>query len=98
MLPPTELPAGPQPVEAPLPIKDLATVLIKHYGLHAGRYEVLVEFQLGVGAFGPDAESRCPGAFVAVSKVGLFKAQETSTSAVDAAVVNPAKKKRTPAQ
>ena len=81
---------SPGPVESPLSMRDLTILLIKHYGLHEGCYDVLVEFQIGVGAVGPDPASLTPGAMIGVSKVGLMLAKKNGPSSVDAGLVNPA--------
>jgi len=86
--------ATPTPVAAPLSLHDLATVLIKHYGLHEGCYDLMIEFQIGVGAVGPTPEALSPGAMIGVSKVGLMSSKSTGPTTVDAAIVNPAKKSR----
>src|SRR6266542_2915339 len=87
--------ADPQPVEAPLTIKDLTAVLVRHYGLNRGRFDILIEFQIGVGSVGPSPDARVPTAMVGVSKVGLTEAKGAdSPTTVDAAVVNPAPKRR----
>lgn len=78
------------PVEPPLSMRDLTTVLIKHYGIHEGRYDLLIEFQIGMGAVGPDPASLIPGAMIGVSKVGLMPAKVNGPTSVDAALVNPA--------
>jgi hypothetical protein len=72
----------------PLSIKDLATLLVHHYGLTEGRFDILVEFQIGVGAVGP-SNARLPGAIVGVQRVGLTPVAPTveSDSIVDAAAV-----------
>ena len=36
----------PTPVEAPLSMRDLAGVLVRHYDLHQGHFDLLVEFQI----------------------------------------------------
>ena len=73
-----------------LSMRDLTILLIKHYGLHEGCYDVLIEFQIGVGAVGPDPASLTPGAMIGVSKVGLVLAKENGQSSIDAGLVNPA--------
>lgn len=80
-----ELPDKPEP----LSLKELAAVLVRHYGLTEGLYDVLVEFKIGVGAVAPSDEPRIPGAIVGVSRVGLNPVTEASTNAavVDAAEV-----------
>lgn len=71
-------------------MRDLTILLIKHYGIHEGCYDLLVEFQIGMGAVGPDPASLTPGAMIGVSKVGLMLAKENGSSSVDAGLVNPA--------
>lgn len=73
---------------APMNLKDLAIVLIKHYGLHSGRYEVSLSFQFGVGGLGV-APNLAPGAVIAVHGVGLAVSLHDTANAVDAAEVNP---------
>lgn len=89
----------PTPVEAPLSMRDLAGVLVKHYDLHEGHFDLLVEFQIGMGAVGPDPSALTPGAMIGVSRIGLMPSRADGPTTVDAAIVNPAKKsrKKTPA-
>jgi hypothetical protein len=82
------------PIETPLSIRDLAALLVNHYGIHEGRYDLLIEFQIGVGAVGPDPTALKPGAMIAVSRVGLTPSRAEGPTTVDAAIVNPAKKTR----
>lgn len=83
---------GPVPDFPALTNVELTKALIKHYDVHEGKYELLVEFQLGVGSIGPDPESRLPSGVVGLSKVGLKKASVDNKLVVDAAVVNPVPK------
>lgn len=88
-------PGAMTPVGTPLSMRDLAAVLVKHYGLHEGRYDLLVELQIGMGAVGPDPDNLSPGAMIGVHKVGLLVAKDSGgPTTVDAAVVNPATKTR----
>jgi hypothetical protein len=84
----------PIPVEVPLSMRDLAGVLVKHYGIHEGLFDLLVEFQIGAGAVGPDPTALTPGAMIGVSRVGLMPSKVEGPTTVDAAIVNPAKKPR----
>lgn len=84
----------PVPVEAPLSMRDLAGVLIRHYGIHEGHFDLLVEFQIGMGAVGPDPTALSPGAMIGVSRIGLMPSKADGPTTVDAAIVNPAKKSR----
>ena len=81
-----------QPVATPLSIRELTEVLVKHYGLHEGRYELIVEFQLGKGAIKPEPGTLLPGLIFGVSKVGLIPSTAAGATGVDAAISNPAKK------
>lgn len=100
-----ELPVGPELGQAPAPplsLRQIGEVLVRHYGLTEGIFEVTVTFQLGVGAFGPDPENLQPTGFVGVHKLGLRRvpAGKPGPGLVDAAAVNggkatPVKKKVT---
>lgn len=83
---------APVPIESPLSIRDLTIALIKHYGLHEGHYDLLVEFRIAVGAIGPDPSSPSPGAMIGLSRVGLTKPAAIGPISIDAAAVNPAKR------
>lgn len=85
-----------QPVGEPLSIRDLTEMLVKHYDLHEGRYDLLIEFSIGIGAVGPSQDKVTPGAMIGVQRFSLAKTLANSPSSVDAALVNPptkAKKK-----
>lgn len=82
------------PINPLLTMRDLAALLVKHYGLHAGHYDLIVEFQIGTGAVGPNPSALTPGAMIGVSKVGLMASNTNGPTIVDAAVVNPAKRPR----
>lgn len=73
-----------------IPLKDLATILIRHYGYHEGFYEVGVQFNIAVGSVGPDATQIAPGAVLTVGGIGLSKCSPSSPLGIDASVVNPA--------
>ena len=82
---------APTPVVSPLSMRDLTAVLIRHYGIHEGCYDLLVEFRIGMGAVGPDQTSLTPGAMIGISRVGLVPSQSDGSTTVDAAIVNPEK-------
>jgi hypothetical protein len=79
-----------EPENPPIPLKDLATILIKHYGYHEGFYEVGVQFNIAIGAVGPVPTQVAPGAVLTVGGIGLSRCLESSPLGVDASVVNPA--------
>ena len=80
-----------EPVGAPLTMQDLGALLIKHYDLHEGKFDLIVEFQIGIGNFGPSTPPS-PGAVVSVSRVSLAPSTEVGPQTFDAAKINPAPK------
>ena len=84
----------PSPINPPLSMRDLASVLVKHYELTAGTYDLMVEFQIGTGAVGPDKDNLVPGAMIGVSRVGLMPTTKLGPNTVNASLVNPKKKLR----
>ena len=78
------------PTNPPIPLKDLAAILIKHYGFHEGFYEVGVQFNIAVGSVGPDPTQIAPGAVMTIGGIGLSRCAATSPLGVDASDVNPA--------
>jgi hypothetical protein len=89
---PTDLPS-PQ-VQQQLSLAQLGEVLIKHYSIHEGLYDVSFHFQIAVGAVGPQPDQIVPGAMIGINGVGLLKTENRGPHTVDAAVCNPAKKSR----
>jgi len=82
------------PIDVPLALKDLSILLVKHYGLHEGTFDLMLEYQIGTGAIGPDQDNLIPGAMIGVSRIGLVPTAKVGPTTVDASVVNPAKKIR----
>lgn len=87
--PPTTKPDTSATNPAPIPLKELAVILIRHYGHHEGFYEVGVQFNIAVGSVGPDPTLVAPGAVVTVGGIGLSQCPESSPLGVDASMVNP---------
>ena len=84
----------PTPVDHPLTTQDLAAVLVRHYGLREGKFDLMIEYQIGAGAVGPDKDHVLPGLMIGVAKIGLVPASKDSPLTVDAAAVNPPLKSR----
>ena len=82
------------PIDTPLALKDLSILLVKHYGLNEGTFDLMLEYQIGTGAIGPDKDNLIPGAMIGVSRIGLVPTSKVGPTTVDASVVNPAKKPR----
>lgn len=74
-----------------LSLRELAELLVKHKGLHEGRYNAIFQLQIAVGAVGPAPEAAYPGAMLGVSGVGLEKVEQIGPHTIDAAIVNPAR-------
>lgn len=89
---PSPSPAPITPVPSPLSVRELAAVLVKHYGINKGLFDLTIQFKIGIGAVGPDQENLLPGAMIGISEFGLIATDKLSISTVDAAQVNPAKK------
>jgi hypothetical protein len=81
-----------KPLES-LKLKELAEILVKHYGLSEGLFDLAFAIQIGVGSFGPSEDAILPGAVVGIGGVQLIKSKKMGPHTVDASVVNPTGKK-----
>jgi len=83
----------PHDPERALDLRALAIVLVKHYGLHDGRFQVALKFRIGAGAVtsGKQDDAPLPGVVVGVEGVALNIAKDGAQAldVVDAAEVNP---------
>lgn len=70
-------------------LREITEILVKHHGLHEGLYDLALEFQISVGAVGPDPASLVPGATFGIKAIGIMKTGKEGLSTVDAAKVNP---------
>ena len=80
-----------------LDLKTLTGVMIRHFGIHEGVYQLNLGFKIGVGGFAMDGgldPDPLPGAVVGVESVSLARIPKgvKVPNAIDAAVVNPAPK------
>ena len=82
-------------------LKELAEILIRHFQIHEGYYQVAVGFRLGVGNVqgSPDNAQALPGAIVGVENLSLMRVPNgaENLTVVDAALVNPTTSRRTTA-
>ena len=71
--------------------KELATVLIKHQGIHEGLWSLTVQFamQAGMTKSGPAEGDVVIAAVIPLLKMGIQKLDKPSPISVDAAEVNP---------
>jgi len=77
------------PAIDPLSMRQLTEVLIRHHGLTEGLFDLLVEFQIGTGAVGPDKDRLLPGAMIGLARVGLSPAKVRGPNTLDAAELQP---------
>jgi hypothetical protein len=68
---------------------EVSALLVRHYGIHEGKFDLLVEYQFGVGAVGPDKENLHPGVMIGIAKLGLSPSANPGPLTIDAADVNP---------
>jgi hypothetical protein len=70
------------------PLKEVAELLIRKAGATEGLWTIGVNFTIGAGAVGPDAEHVRPSAFVGVDQLTLTKASEPGPLTFDAATLS----------
>ncbi len=73
--------------------QEVVEALIKKQDLHEGIWAVYLEFGIAGANIQSPEGGVAPSAIVPVTKIGLQKVDAISPIAVNAAVVNPAKKK-----
>ena len=69
-------------------LKALGEILVRHFDLHEGRWEVSASFQVGFGGVGPP-EKLSPGVMLGLQGIGLARVTHETPNAVDAAEINP---------
>jgi hypothetical protein len=78
-----------EPTQYAFDLREAATALIKHQGIHEGIWMIAVEFTLSAGLIGPSSAEVRPSAIAQVNKLMLTQAPEAVPLAVNAAEVNP---------
>lgn len=76
----------------PLPLREITVLLVKHYGLREGLWDINFELQVGIGRFGM-SDKVLPGAMLGISRVGVTKtpAEQAGPNTVNAADLNEMK-------
>ncbi len=71
--------------------QEVLEALVKKAGLHEGKWQLIMSFGLAAANMGPNEKEIVPGAAIAVTGIGIQKAEATSPIAltVDAAIANP---------
>lgn len=83
------------PSEIALGLSEVGVALLKHLGIHEGRFQVAIGFRLGVGGIPGEKDGvTIPGAMVGVENVSLIRVDAVfqGPNVLDAAKVNPARK------
>ena len=77
-------------------MRELAEVLIRHFGLHEGRYHIAFGLRIGVGQVprSPGDLATIPGALIGIDGVNLEIAPPNAEGPdiVDASIITPASK------
>ena len=78
--------------------KELLELIIKDAGLHEGKWMLLASFGIAPGNFGPSNAEAAPGVAVAISKIGIQRAEPHTPeeATLDASVINPPPKASKP--
>ena len=75
--------------------KELTELLIKHFKLNQGFYNLSINFAMGFGGFQTDpTQTPLPTAFLGINGVGLAEYpnnDQNDPSILDASIVNPKK-------
>ena len=80
---------SPVPAGDPLSIKEITALLIRHYGVHEGLFDLYLEYRMAFGAFGPTPEEVLPSTILGVSHLSITKSEKLGPLTVDAGLVNP---------
>lgn len=80
-------------------MRTLAEIMVRQFNLHTGRYQVAINFQIGVGRFagGPPESKSILGGMIGVAGFKLEAVPDNidGDDIVDAAAVNPDNKPKT---
>jgi hypothetical protein len=73
---------------------EVITALIKHQGLHEGKWQLAIRFAFAAASIGASErkDDLLPSAVASVASIGLQRTTEDNNLVVDASVVNPAPK------
>lgn len=76
--------------------KELLGLLIKHTGVHEGKWQLLFGINMATGSMGPTPEESFPGVMMTIPNIGIQRVgpdtptDKPGTVVLDAAQVNPA--------
>ena len=71
--------------------KELLALIIKETGCHEGKWMLMASFGIAPGNYGPSLAEAGPGVAVAISKIGIQRADSHTPeeATLDASVINP---------
>ncbi len=77
--------------------KELLALIIKETGCHEGKWVLMASFGISPGNYGPSIAEAGPGVAVAISKIGIQRADSNTPeeAMLDATVINPPPKAST---
>jgi len=86
----------PEPTQYMFKHRELVEVMIKHAGIHEGKWVLSVNFGLAAINSGPNEDEVVPTAMVPVQGIGILRAPDGAPRGlvVDAAESNPAPKSK----
>jgi hypothetical protein len=87
------------PTQFSLTHKELVELIVKHAGIHEGRWSLTLGFGFSPGVFGPNEDQSSPGVAIVINQINIQREQPNLPPAansitVDASIVNPASKKK----
>ena len=77
--------------------KELLALIIKETGCHEGKWMLMASFGISPGNYGPSIAEAGPGVAVAISKIGIQRADSNTPeeAMLAASVINPPPKAST---
>jgi len=75
----------------PVPLKEVGALLLKHYGISNGLWDIGLQINVAIGQMGQTLESAQPGAMFTVPSMVLTPATVVGPMTLNAAELNPAK-------
>jgi len=74
-----------------MPLRDVGVLLVKHYGLREGLWDLALQMNVSIGQMGLTPETASPGAMFTVQGIVLTPASVVGPLTLNAAEINPAK-------
>lgn len=77
----------------PLGLRELSELLVQHYGLTEGQFDLLLNYQVGVGMFGPNPDQSGPGLAVSLQNISLIPTRTPNHLTIDASKIRKRRRK-----